>query len=155
MKKIIISASVLAALFLNPSCKPKEVVGPAGPAGATGTPGTNGTNGKDGKDGNANVIGSSKFVTTSSDWVNNSGVYSTFYLDSRITQAVVDKGNVLVYYQNISGSWTPLTHSSGKNITYYYFSLGAVTISNYNTDYSANTNPGAKTFRVDIISASN
>lgn len=121
--------------------------GATGPAGIAGTAGTNGTNG------NANVIGSNSVTT--SNWTLNSGMYSTTLTSSAITQAIVDKGIVMVYESNGIGGWYALPYSFLGEENAFGFDVGSVTIDISQTDGSAPTNPGSRTYRIVAISASN
>jgi hypothetical protein len=147
MKKTITLACVLT-LFLA-SCSKKEVVGPAGPSGPAGT---NGTNGTDGTDGNANVLSTS--IIAASNWKQESTyLYSTEIPYSSITQSIIDKGTVLVYQQIGTSEWVVLPYTLGKKLTTFSFTNGKVTLVNYNTDLSANTNPGSVNYRITVISS--
>ena len=151
----IAQLSVLVWLSLSTlSCSKKEVVGPAGPQGPTGGQGTPGTNGTNGTNGNANVISTNNVTTT--NWTQeSSNIYSKTLLVPAITQDIVDNGSVLVFYKDTDNMWNLLPLTIGKNITLYSFYLGKVDLLNYNTDFSANTNPGAKTYRIVVIASSN
>ena len=162
----------LLALTFFSSCAKQGEVGPTGPAGkdgingtnglngtngtdgqdgqdgTNGTNGTNGTDGVDGKDGNANVIGTNPFSVTSTNWISGGGgtYYTATFTSSVITQAIVDKGVVMCYMQISNGVWTPLP----VGIFSFYFTTGTLVVF---SDDSAN--PGARTFRMVAISASN
>lgn len=116
--------------------------------GATGPAGIAGTNG------NANVNGSTS--VTASNWTLNSGVlYSTTLTWTPITQAIVDKGIVMVYEGDGSNGWVALPYTSVNESRYFNFDVGFVNIYITNTDGSAPTNPGAQTYRIVVIPASN
>ncbi len=84
---------------------PTGPVGPAGPTGAAGTNGTNGTNGTTGATGATGPTGTANVIY--SDWVTpatytKTTVFGTFHFTadiaaSKITQAVLDQGTVIVY----------------------------------------------------------
>lgn len=78
-KSIILGVFALTALTFGDCTKAKD-----------GAPGAQGP------EGNANVIGSN--TVTASNWTLNSGImYYATLTSSNITQAIVDKGVVLVY----------------------------------------------------------
>ena len=152
MKKTIFKVGLflVVALFIL-SCSKDGEAGPAGPAGANGINGTNGTNG------NANVIGTITFSAPPSSWTGSLGntVWTTTLLVPQITQAVVDRGTVSVFYQ--SGSvWMALPNSNPQN---HYFSnfgfvLGSVSV--YLVAEPGYTiTLGTTIFRVVVISPSN
>lgn len=156
MKKTIITLACATALLLS-SCAKKGEVGPSGAPGTNGTngtPGANGTNGTNGTNGNANVSNIT-FNTTNTSWVSgtNGSYYAVFSIPA-ITQNVVDRGNISVYYKS-GTQWLALPLILGKNVTEFSFENGYLHISNFNSDFSANSNPGVNTFRVVIIPASN
>jgi hypothetical protein len=85
--------------------------GPIGPTGATGQNGTAGTNGTPGTAGTAGAVGATGATGTAnviySDWITPASyaqatTFGTIHFDatitaSTITQAILDKGTVLVY----------------------------------------------------------
>jgi len=150
MKKTIFkSAVVLLTAIMTISCS-KD--GATGPAGATGAAGTNGING------NANVVGSTTVSVPPSNWTNNSNStsWSTTLTWQAITQAIVDKGSVSVFFQ-LGTEWVALPYSNPQNhyFTNYGFALGMVEINiSTETGYTL-TSPGSNIFRVVAISASN
>jgi hypothetical protein len=101
----------IAFMLLTASCGkdgavgPTGPIGPTGPQGTAGTAGTNGTNGATGAIGVTGATGTANVIY--SDWVTpatytKDTVFSTyhFYADipaSKITQAILDNGSVLVY----------------------------------------------------------
>ena len=142
---------VLVIALFAMSCSKDGADGATGPAGANGLNGTNGSNG------NANVIGTNTFSAPPSSWTASSGntVWSTTLVVPQITQAIVDRGIVSVFYQ--TGSiWMALPTSNPQN---HYFSnfgfvLGAVGV--YLVAESGYTvTPGTTIFRVVVISPSN
>ena len=52
-------------------------------------------------------------------------------------------------------TWWALPDQDGINSTQYGFGIGTVTLINSNSDGTTPGNPGAQTFRIVIISASN
>jgi hypothetical protein len=126
MKKLFYAASVLmlsSTIFI--ACKGDQ--GDVGPAGAAGTTGPAGPIGPTGPQGNANVVVDT-FTISNSNWAWNSSYtfttatgastswFTRFYERNYtgITQAILDKGVVLVYFtSNASNSnqWTPLNFS--------------------------------------------
>jgi hypothetical protein len=104
----------IAFMLLTASCGkdgavgPTGPIGPTGPQGAAGTMGTAGTNGTKGATGTIGATGATGTANVIySDWVTpatytKDTVFSTyhFYADipaSKITQAILDNGSVLVY----------------------------------------------------------
>jgi hypothetical protein len=101
----------IAFMLLSASCGKDGAVGPAGPQGSqgpAGTAGINGTAGTNGVKGSTGVTGATGTANVIySDWVTpvtytTSTVFGTyhFYADiaaSKITQAILDNGTVLVY----------------------------------------------------------
>jgi hypothetical protein len=158
MKKAFLSFAILAMIFLSSCTKPE-----AGPVGPQGPAGTNGTNGTNGINGNANVIGSNTIVINNWTAVSNNGTYFTFNSTitwTTITQAIVDRGTVVVYMQDGS-SWLALPYTeagqTGSLTLGYRISVGVVTL--ICTGYSNTTIPTASslngdTFRVVAIPAS-
>lgn len=171
MKKALFSFAILAMMFLSSCTKPE--VGPIGPAGTNGTngkDGTAGTNGTNGINGNANVIGSNTVVLNNWITISDNGtyfIYNSTLLWASITQAIVDKGIVIVYMKDGS-SWValPITVSgiSGTTGIFHYsitigyeIKVGTVTLSCSGFDDLGS--PGAAalngdTFRIVAISAS-
>ena len=132
-----------------------------GAAGPAGTNGTNGANGTNGINGNANVLGSSPFTTTSTNWSSISGgVMWTASMtgQTEITQNVVDKGIVSVFRKYTSGGiteWSPLPDTNTNiNISFNY-GVGYITFFTQSTNAVVIANPGAITFRYVIITPSN
>lgn len=116
--------------------------------------GETGPTGKDGKDGNANVIGTNSVTVTSSDWSFNSGYYKTVFTTSDITQAIVDKGFIMVY-EKLGNDWQSMPYLIDNQSRDFSFGVGSVTVWVHNIDLSTPTNPGAQTYRIVIIPASN
>jgi hypothetical protein len=155
MKKTLFSVAILAMMFLA-SCTKPGPIGPAGTAGTNGkdgTAGTNGTNGTNGINGNANVIGTSTVALNSNSWTALGTYFGVALSVPAITQAIVDKGVVLVYEQDAT-YWRALPYTSGIISKFFVFTLNSVEIYYQNTDGSQTTNPGNKTYRIVAISAS-
>lgn len=157
MKKTIFKAAVvLLTTIMTISCSSD---GAAGPAGANGIAGVNGTNGTNGTNGNANVIGTNTVSVLPSSWTNVGGLstsWSTTLTASAITQAIVDRGTVSVFFQ-LGTQWIALPYSNPQNhyFTNYGFSLNTVEINiSTQTGYIL-TSPGSNVFRVVAITASN
>jgi hypothetical protein len=84
---------------------PQGATGPTGPTGTAGTTGTNGTNGTAGVKGATGATGTANVIY--SDWFTpptyiKTTIFGTIHFDadqpvSGITQAIIDKGTVLVY----------------------------------------------------------
>lgn len=174
MKKAFLSFAILAMILF--SCTKPGPIGPTGPAGTNGkdgvagtngAAGANGTNGTNGINGNANVIGSNTVVSSNWTSLSDDGInfdYSITVTWASITQAIVDKGVVMVYLQNGS-SWIalPLTISgttSGKTYSgAFVFSINAGAVNIEFAGFNGNGSPGTttlngKTFRIVAISAS-
>ena len=128
-----------------------------GSDGATGANGLNGSNGTNGTNGNANVIGTNTFSAPPSSWTASSGntVWSTTLIVPQITQAIVDRGTVSVFYQ--SGTiWMALPTSNPQN---HYFSNFGFVLGQVGVFLVAESGytitPGTSIFRVVVISPSN
>jgi hypothetical protein len=111
MKKVNLLMLLTVGVLLITSCGkngavgpqgPTGPTGPQGPAGSTGSAGTNGTNGATGATGatgTANVIYSAWTAPAS---YTKDTIFSTYHFyaniaASKITQAILDNGTVLVY----------------------------------------------------------
>lgn len=119
-----------------------EKEGPEGPAG---------------RDGNANVV-SSIGVATSWTYINPSWVQR--FSVPAITQEIVNSGAVLVYVQSTTGSYSqlPVTvyPSSSYSTTFEVgYNVGEVAIFATDSDLTQPNQPGAATFKIVVISASN
>jgi hypothetical protein len=110
-----------------------------------------GKQGEPGKDGNANVLATNEF--TSSDWVANGSTWSLSLSAADITQDVVNRGIVQAFIK-YGNEWWALPDQNAKNQTSYGYSVGIVSFLNQNVDGTTPANPGAKTFRIVIITAS-
>lgn len=134
-KSIILGVFALAVLTFGACTKAKD-----------GAPGAQGP------EGNANVIGSN--TVTTSNWTLNSGImYYTTLTSSNITQAIVDKGVVLVYEGDGSGGYFALPYTFGIESSTFDFDLGFVNIYITNTDASTPANPGSRTYRIVTITS--
>lgn len=164
MKKVLFSFSILVMMFLISCTKPGPIgqTGPAGTngkdgaagtSGTNGINGTNGTNGTDGINGNANVIGTSTVALNSNSWTAVGTYFGVEISVPAITQAIVDKGAVIVYEQDATW-WRALPYTSGIVSKFFVFTLNSVQIYYQNTNGSQTTNPGNQTYRVVAISAS-
>lgn len=153
MKNLFKKMTILSIAMLVFGCS-KD-----GATGATGANGINGANGANGTNGNANVYGTNSFPVTSGNWTASSAntQWITVLNVPQITQAIVDKGTVSVfwYISNTSGSgWYALPISFGNVSVSYAMTLGQVGII-YASSGGAITNPSGQTYRVVVISASN
>ena len=154
MKNLFKKIAILSIAMLVFGCSED---GAAGATGATGANGINGTNGTNGQDGNANVIGLNDVTTTSDSWttVNDATFWKTTLYFPEITQAVFDKGIVSVFRKYNSGIWNALPYSYYNESWNHGFFVGGINIFCVSTDRTLINNPGAQTFRVVIITASN
>jgi hypothetical protein len=146
MKKTAIT-TIMAAFALTlgltfTSCKK----GDTGPAGTNGTNGTNG---------NANVVSS---TVTTSGWSYNAPSWKVSFTYAAITQAVIDKGAVLVYakvgnaYNQLPLTFYPAaTYSSTWEVSTY---LGGIDVIATDSDLTQPANPGSWTFKIVVMTAS-
>jgi hypothetical protein len=163
MKKTLLSFAILAMILF--SCTKPGPIGPTGPAGTNGkdgaagtngtngAAGTNGTNGTNGVNGNANVIGTTTVALNSGSWTASGSFFMATLTTTAITQAIVDKGAVMVYEQSAT-FWRALPYTSGVVSKFFIFTLNSVSIVYQNTDGSQTTNPGNQTYRIVAISSS-
>jgi hypothetical protein len=151
------AAGIVATMMLFASCAKDGKTGPqgaTGPQGPAGTNGTNGVNGTNGTNGNANVISTNTVNVTS--WTQFGTLWTATITAVGITQAVVDKGVVMVFLQ-YGNQWVSLPDINGINSMSYDFSLGQVELLNANSDGTLPTiptNPNPTIFRLVIIPAS-
>jgi hypothetical protein len=138
-----LAAAGLLLFFL--SCTKQ---GPAGATGATGTqgpPGAQGSTGSQGPEGNANVT----TVIFQNVTLTENG--NTMFNIPAITQAILDSGVVVAYYQGLGGdTWfsLPVYYLSGgtlTSITLYDLQLGSATLK----DVGISTGP--VNYRFDVI----
>ncbi len=96
--------------------------GPTGPTGPAGSNGTNGATGPQGAAGTANVI--------YSGWVHPTGNFPLYIFDTKnITQDILDKGEVVVYYKTaMNNPIVALPISVGSSYAYYEVRLGEITV---------------------------
>ncbi len=152
MKKTFFKTGLfLVVTLLAMSCSKDGAIGPAGASGANGINGTNGING------NANVVGTNTFSAPPSSWTASSGntVWSTTLLVPQITQAIVDRGTVSVFF--LTGNvWMALPTSNPQN---HYFSNFGFVLGQVGVFLVAESGytitPGTSIFRVVVISPSN
>ena len=90
----------IAFMLIMSSCGKDGAVGPAGPVGPAGTTGTTGATGATGATGTANVI-YSDWITPAT-YTKSAAIFGTYHFDadiaaSKITQAILDNGTVIVY----------------------------------------------------------
>lgn len=163
------SLNFLAIMMLSmgmffSSCT-KEVVGPQGPQGEQGVAGQDGQDGSDGQngqDGNANVTAYS-FTAQPGDWFSfgTSGDvgygWAVNYSLSAITQDIVDKGTVLVYW-NTGSTIVALPYSfpeNGYTESYLYgYYTGGLQIDRYDSDQFTTAPTSARTFKIVVIAGS-
>ena len=115
--------------------------GPAGPTGATGAQGPAGQNGADGQDGSANV--SSVLLTNKTVILTGFTQFSV----PQITQDIVDKGLVLMYFRitgSNSGFFAMPYAEAGQTLSLSSYGLGYVSI-------KSNFTASGLDFRVVII----
>jgi hypothetical protein len=131
VKKGLIIITIIAAILT--SCK-KDDDGTQGPVG------------------NADVYGSYNITLNSGDWVSSGAYYYADISFPYITQAIVDRGAVMVYEQ-ASPIWNALPYTWGNLSISYDFGLNIVHIYYANTDGTQTAIPGTRTFRIVCISA--
>ena len=136
MKKITktLAMGIIALTLLFTGCKKDP--GPAGPQGPAGA------------NGNANVQ-STTFMNQGFYYVSANNDYELNLSIPSISQGVLDKGAIMVYFQTSANSstWIPLPFSYGNiNITY------GVQLSNINV-VSTNSSTAFFNFRVVVIPA--
>jgi hypothetical protein len=157
MKKLLFA--FLSCTFLFTSCGKDGAVGPQGPQGATGATGATGVTGATG---NANVT-STTIDVAATDWrlqgPAGNGWYDTRLTVPSITQAVVDRGLVLVYWNIWPGMYislptlqSPPNFSDSRQLTPYHY-LGGVLIEEVYVDRTRTVRPGAHKFKVVVIPA--
>lgn len=146
MKKIIMKiTAVFAGVAITMSLSLTSCVkGDTGPAGA---------NGKDGTNGVANIQ-TSTVTTNNASWSldNSDNSYNATLTYAAITQSVVEKGTVQVFFSDGNGDeWLALPFSYGTIQYNYSYKVGkvllTVTLSNGNVPNS----PGGQQFKVVVI----
>ncbi len=136
-----ISFLFVTAIFCS-SCK-KEI---AGPKGDTGAPG---------KDGTLNVSNIDPLVLNETAWVVNkdSTTWTAIIFSDKITQEILDKGMVEVYFKK-NDTWWALPYAEGDETMVVGISLGRVNMSLSDSHGGLPERPSAATYRVVIVSAS-
>ncbi|HEX8516642.1 MAG TPA: hypothetical protein VF868_10615 [Bacteroidia bacterium] len=123
--------------------------------GCKGKDGAPGAEGPKGADGNANVVGTTS--ATISSWTLGGGIlYSASLTSTAITQAIVDKGVIMVYEDDGSGGWYALPYTlaiESSSFGFGYASGGFVNIYITNTDGSTPSHPGTRTYRIVAITS--
>lgn len=151
--KILNTSMLIITLIISVTGCKKAETGPQGSAGQQGLTGATGVQG------NANV-NTNIFNVSPANWVQSSHANTATFIDSNITQAIVDSGVVMVFKLTPSHStWTPLPFSITDFTTNYIY--------NWTFFYSPNQikfrveesltippNPGNNTFKVVTISTS-
>lgn len=149
MKTTKILTLLFIAFLAFTACKKTET-GPQGPAGPQGAPGTNGSNG------NANVF-SGTFTTTAWQFVAPS--LETNITCPLITEAILNKGIVLIYLQ--SGSeykqlpftiYPTSTYSRSYNVSHY---VGGFKVYITDSDQTQPPNPGQLVYKVVVAESIN
>jgi hypothetical protein len=151
MKKLFFA--FLSCTFLLASCGKDGKDGAVGPQGPQGTTGATG---------NANVT-STTINVAATDWTfqgpAGNGWYDTRLTVPSITQAVLDRGLVLVYWNLWANEYVPLPHlvsppnwSDATQWTPFHY-VGGVRIEAVTPDHTRAVRPGAAKFKVIIIPA--
>lgn len=115
--------------------------------------GDKGDPGPAGANGNANVIGTNTVTLYSSNWgydPNNDYYYAQLNVPS-ITQDVVDRGLVMLYFQENTGVWAamPITFNNGVSLGFY------ITLNTIQIDlYKATFPNSVMVFRAVVVPAS-
>jgi hypothetical protein len=145
MKKLLFAFLSMTFLFASCGKDGKDgAVGPQGPAG------------------NANVS-STTINVAATDWTiqgpAGNGWYDTRFTVPSITQAVMDRGLVIVYWNLWAGEYVALPHfvtppnlSDGRQLT-PFFHLGGVRIESVHIDRTRAGRPDAAKFKVVVIPA--
>jgi hypothetical protein len=146
MKKLLFAFLSMTFLFASCAKDGKDgAVGPQGPAG------------------NANVS-STTINVAATDWVTQgSGPthrwYSAYLSVPSITQAVLDRGLVMVYWNLWTTEYVPLPHlisppnwSDARQWTPFHY-LGGVRIESVHPDHTRSVRPDAAKFKVVVIPA--
>jgi hypothetical protein len=126
---LILSIFVMACKGPAGETGPAGATGAQGPAGATGATGPAGPAGKDGKDGagaSSNITTTGWLTVKKTDWqvFDDSTAYFNIFPDKNITQSVLDKGAVMVYFKGATdnGYILPLPYDASVfQITYFPF----------------------------------
>jgi hypothetical protein len=111
-KLFVVMASLVICIS---SCKKETVVGPKGDTGPAGA------------NGNANVKSEGPIVIEPSAWITNSDslAWTAIIFSEKITQEIVDKGSVEVYFKK-DNVWWSLPYTDGDATTAVGLALGKV-----------------------------
>jgi len=136
-KKFLIGFMITVSVLILNGCAKDGETGPAG---------------KDGQNGNANV--SCSTVTTLNNWNSayDDGIYFTYEHDvywTGLTQAIKDKGVVMVYYMDgPNNDWVAIPYTQEDTGYFeqvaYYFGAGKLTMEI--TGYDNSGSPGASAY---------
>jgi hypothetical protein len=113
-----------------------------------------GDQGADGNDGNANVFGTNDITVNGGDWVADGTFFRADLTSPDITQAIVDKGIVMVY-EKAGSYWNALPYTWGITSVSFDFGLNSVGVYYESNDGNQTANPGTRIFRIVSISALN
>lgn len=161
MKKLVLKMAVVICMVIaSSSCSKDGAMGATGAMGAAGANGANGTNGANGINGNANVYGTNSIPVTSGNWTANTTntVWTTVLDVPQITQSIIDRGTVSVFWYGSSTSasaWIALPVTLSGVSIFYAISLGSVVIAYGAPMGFTISNPGGQTYRVVVITPSN
>lgn len=139
-RTLIVMAAFAGSIMLN-SCAKDGAVGPAGPAGTNG---------------NANVQSS---TFTVSNWTYSAPSYYSDISWGALTTDIINNGAVLVYVSTGTSVWSQLpltlyTYSTYSSSLEVVSSTGNIRILWTDSDLTQPNNPGANTFKVVAIAAS-
>jgi hypothetical protein len=135
--KVVLGALMLS-LFLFTACQKNPVPGPVGPAG---------------KQGNANVTDNQYTVNRPYwNWDTVAHAYFQAQTDSAITQSILDKGAVLVYFSIGSSVWQPLPFTANGIEWGYSINLYGLNLRYSKTDGSRPVYPHGLLIKVVCIS---
>jgi len=180
----LLNVCLVGGILLLNSCAKDGAIGPIGPTGANGANGANGatgatglqgnqglsgyngTNGQNGAPGATGATGNANvhhqnFTVNSWDWISTGTPgqvgygYTTNLNFSSITQDIIDKGFVLVYFQNNSADIAlpyTLYHSSYSTSTLYGAKIGSVSIAVFDSDLYTSIPSGTINFKVVVVS---
>lgn len=133
--------------------------GPTGPQGAKGDTGNTGQQGPIGPQGNANVSDTT-INLASGNWFLSGSVYYTDISLPTITSSIVSSGSVEVFMRSTSSTgvwlnmpWIETISASLFSIYNYNYSLGYVRIFKQDSDLTAPSNPGVRTFKIIVIAS--
>jgi hypothetical protein len=149
MKSPIVCLLFLILISAFNSCKKEGPQGPQGEQGVQGPPGS------------VNII-VKKFSIDSVDWslygtLGTDAYYETALSIPDISQAIVDNGTVLLYYQGTGDSWWSVPQIFFQTGYQYQFTFGyangELIIDRFDNDFNP-VNPGLVTFKLVIIPGS-